>query len=126
MEENELAARVVEDVRDVLRGQANVDGIQDAAGLYHAKVTFEKLVSVVSNERRAIPFLHSERTKRVRQPVRPLSELRVRELLLAINDADLFGKQRLGAIPKLQWCQWDEHRHSSLYFCGTNCRRSPK
>jgi hypothetical protein len=33
--------------------------------------------------------------------VTPLAELRVRELFLTVDDADLFGEQRLGPIAKL-------------------------
>jgi len=42
-----------------------------------------------------------------------LAELGVRELLFAVNHADLFREQSFRPIAKLQRAQWDKHVFSS-------------
>ncbi len=81
----------------------------------HPVITLKQLVCVIGEKRNAIFLFQTQFSKRIRQSMSAFTELCVRELLFAVNDTNLFGKQRLRAISKLQWTQWDKHTYSSFY-----------
>jgi hypothetical protein len=102
-------AGVVEDIPDVLRSQADVDGVQNCPGFEHAVVGLEQLVGVIGQEGNTVTLFDAEVAQGVRQPVRPLGKLAVGELLVAVNHADLVAEIQLGAVTELEDGERDEH-----------------
>ena len=68
----------LEDVGDLVGREPDVDRVEDRPGLEHAVVGLEQVVGVVGDEARPDRPADAELDERVRQPVRPLAELRGR------------------------------------------------
>ena len=100
--EKDFGGRVVEDVGDLGRGQADVDGVEDRPGLQHAVIGFQEMMGVVANERDPITFLHAEAAQGVGQFVGALGVLAIGEGLVAVNDANFVAEIKLGAVAELE------------------------
>ena len=125
MERDELRAGVVEDVGDLVRRQPDVDRVQHRPGFEDAVVRLQEVVRVVRDERDAIPGSDPQPNQRVGQPMRPLRVGAVRELLLAVDDADLVAEVGRGSVTELEDRERHEHREppcSTGAVAGGKCR----
>ena len=109
VEEHDLRARVIEDVRDLVGRQPDVDGVEDGTGLEHAEVGLEEVVGVVGDERHPVAGRHAEADERVGQPVRPLGPRVVGQRGLAVDDADLVTEVGGRPVAKLEDRKGHEH-----------------
>ncbi len=92
-----------------MRGEPDVDGVEDGTRLDHAVVGLEQVVRVEGDERHAIARGDAELDERVGQPVRPRRERPVGELRIAIDDPDLVAEEHRGTIAELEHGQGHEH-----------------
>ena len=109
MEEDDLRGGVVEDVRDLVRREPDVDRVEDGARLDDAVVGLEQVVGVEGDERHPVAGLDAELDERVGQPVRPIAECAVGELLVPVDDTDLVTEERRRAVAELEDGQRHEH-----------------
>jgi len=109
MERDDARRGMVEDVRDLRRGEADVDRVEHCPRFEDAVVRLEEVVGVVGDERDAVAGLNAEQAQRVREPVRPLGERAVGVFAVAIHDADLVAEERRRTIAELEHGQGHEH-----------------
>jgi hypothetical protein len=119
---HQLGTGVVEDVGDLVRGEPDVDRVQHRSGLQDAVVGLQEVVRVVGDERHSIAGLDPQPVQRVRQPMRALRIGAVRELLLAIDDADLVAEVGRCPVAELQDRERHEHREPPCWT-GRHRRR---
>jgi hypothetical protein len=110
VEEDDLRAGMADDVGDLAWGQADVDGVEDRAGFEDAVVGLEKLMGVVGDEADTVARTDAQLPQRIREPVGSLAELAVCELMLAVDDPDLFAEVRLCPVAELEHREGNEHR----------------
>ncbi len=122
MEEEDLGSRVADDVGDLAGRQADIDRVQDRARLEDAEIGLEQLVRVVGDEAHPIAGLDADPHERVREPMRSLAELPIRQPDVAVDDAHLVSEEGLGPIAELQHGQRNEH-HNLLAGRGRLPRR---
>src|SRR5438045_66010 len=85
--------------------------------LGHAVITFQKLIVVEAQVGNAIAGTNAGADESGCKPLRSFAETAISELLIAGNDADLFGKQLNSAVQKTNWREWDEHgAFASVYI----------
>jgi hypothetical protein len=77
---------VGDDVRELVRAQAIVDGHEDGADLGHGVKRLELCMRIRRDVRDAIAGLDAERLQRHRPPIATIEELRVGEPQVAVHD----------------------------------------
>ena len=77
IEEDVAIFGMVDDVLDLLRKQARIDGVQDAAAAGHAVVQLEMAIAVPGQRGDALAMTDAQRFKRVGDPLRPRRDIAI-------------------------------------------------
>ena len=86
MDEEDVVRGVLDREGDLLRREADVDGVEHRPHHRHGEEGLQVPVAVVVHHRHGVARLHPERREGAREPVDPLAELPVRDPHLAPVD----------------------------------------
>jgi hypothetical protein len=100
---------VVQDIRQLERGEPNVQRHHDGARLNDAVISLQQLMSVEAQVCDAVAVLDTLLRKSCGQALAALAELSISELPLAGNDPDLVAKQVDRAVETPDGCQRNKH-----------------
>jgi hypothetical protein len=92
IDERKARARVLEDVRDLVRGETGVDRHENPASGRNSEMSFEERRDVRREERDAIAPLHAPGLQSGRETSRSLGELAVGVPPLSVDDGRALGK----------------------------------
>ncbi len=115
MNADDAGAAVVDDVGEVVGGEAVVDGDEDRAELRNRVEGFELGMGVGRDVGDAVAFAHAHALQRRGPAVAAVEELFVGEAQIAVDDGLAASVEFAGAAHEIQRGQWGFHR--GLLLC---------
>ena len=100
---------VLQNVGEVRRGEAVVEGRQNGADLRHGKEGFQHAVAVRRQHGDRVPLADAALAQGVGQPVHPFLQLAVRVAVVAVDDGRFVGKEACRPAQELQGQEGLEH-----------------
>src|SRR5437867_5694666 len=106
---------MLQDSRKLRFGKPHVERHYDPASLHNSVVAFEQLMGVEAQIGDAVALPDAEPHQRRGQPLATFAELRVGELLIAADDADLGAEHANSPVKTAGGGKLNEHAKAAVY-----------